>query len=145
MKQLNKFSKVLKVTGVVLILVSVALWIYSLANTSGPWGALKNALNSVEEGTTLADRLAFDNSYFKAMSRASANRELDQDTRIREVRPYFERWFSRLETGFEKRCAAVREESIRWLTEEFDASSFLTRLESLEDLIADLDQALSAV
>ena len=134
MKQLNKFSKVLKVAGIVLILVSVVLWIYSLANTGSPWNTLKNALNSVDEGTNLADRLAFDNSYFKAMSRAAANRDLEPEARAQEIRPYFERWFSRLEAGFEKRKAAVREESLRWLNEEFDASAFLTRLESLEDM-----------
>ncbi len=134
MKQLNKFSKGLKVAGVVLILISVALWIYSLANTGGPWNSIKGMLSSVDEGTNLTDRLAFDNRYFEAMSRAAANRDLDPEARARELKPYFDRWFSRVETGFEKRKVAVREENLRWLTEDFDASAFLTRLESLEEM-----------
>ena len=74
MKQLNKFSKGLKVAGVVLILVSLALWIYSLANTGGQWGALKAAVENAGGRTAAFDRIAFDRSYFDALSVAAGSR-----------------------------------------------------------------------
>ena len=134
MKQLNRFSRVLKVIGIVLICVAVAIWLYVLANTGKPWNALNTTLTSNDIRTNLIDRFAFDERFFSALSEAAANREADADTRIGQAKVWFTRWFEKLEAVGAAKDAAAFEEGIRYIREDLDAAAFLGRLENIEEL-----------
>ena len=69
MKTVKRISGLLRVIGVVLVLVSIALWLYSLANTGGSWNTLKTALNNAGVQTGFLDRIRFDSRYFGAVPR----------------------------------------------------------------------------
>ena len=86
MKQLRKFSTVLKVTGIVLICCAAAMWLYSLANTGSSWTTLRNAVNSVGSKTEFGDRLRFDNRFFLALSNATTSRNQPEEARTEALR-----------------------------------------------------------
>ena len=134
MKQLRKFSTVLKVTGIVLICCAAAMWLYSLANTGSSWTTLRNAVNSVGSKTEFGDRLRFDNRFFLALSNATTSRSQPEEARTEALTPYFERWFSKLDAADESYRNETRRQTADWLNGEFDAATFASRLEALEDM-----------
>ncbi len=133
MKQLNRFSRLLKVIGIALIFVAVALWLYVLANTGKPWNALRTALNSASVQTDITDRFILDERFFGAMSEAAANRGEDAEIRTQKAEAWFSRWFDRLDAQEAASKKADVENGIRYL-QEMDADAYLARLENIEEL-----------
>ena len=134
MKQLNRFSKILKVIGIALICVSVIFWLYALANTGAPWTAVRSALNNISVSTNAVDRLTFDDSYFSALSISSSNRDKDIQNRVEQVRPLFARWFGSLEKNEEAQKQAVIDQTLVYLDKNVDAQGFIDGLARLETL-----------
>ena len=70
MKAVNRASRILKIAGVTLILISLVLALYALLNTGKGWGAMN-------EGTAFPynffDKLRFDDDYLSALSAAAAD------------------------------------------------------------------------
>ena len=133
MKQLNRFSRLLKVIGIALIFVAVALWLYVLANTGKPWNALRTALNSASVQTDITDRFILDERFFGAMGEAAANRGEDAEIRTQKAEAWFSRWFDRLDAQEAASKKADVENGIRYL-QEMDADAYLARLENIEEL-----------
>ena len=74
MKAVNRISFILKVTGIVLILVSLVLGLYALLNTGKGWEAISQEMTRYATGSSgLIEKLRFEDGYLSALSAAAAN------------------------------------------------------------------------
>ena len=133
MKGVNRISGVLRVIGIVLIIVSVVLWLYSLINVGGDWNALRGTASRYGVSMNPVDRMSFDGSYFGALSQA-AREGASAQGREERIAPFFRRYFSRMETGYAAQRQDIAEEICRWFEEDFDAQAFIERESSAEAL-----------
>ena len=133
-KLFNKISTVLRVIGVVLICLGIVLWLYNLANTGGAWNSLSGGLRSAGVETGAVDRLAFDRSYFTALSQSVGKAGQDPQARRDAIRPLFSRWFDKLDAVQAAADEETQRAAVAWLNDEVDAEAFLERLESVEEM-----------
>ena len=134
MKTVHRLSSILKVTGIVLILVSLVLGLYALLNTGAAWSAMNDGLARMGLSAGPGDRFVFDDRVLGAMSQASASRAQKQEAREEEIRPFFSRWFSRMERTERDAEAETVSGAIRWMREEADWEALRTRLDSMDEL-----------
>ena len=134
MKAINRIASILKVIGIVLILVSLVLGLYALINTGGTWGALNDGLARVGLRSGFGERFVFDDRFISALSRASTTRGEPEAARLEAIRPYFSRWFSRMETTLQAAEAETVKTGIAFLTDEMDWQAYHERLDSMEEL-----------
>ena len=133
MKTVKRISGLLRVIGVVLVLVSIALWLYSLANTGGSWNTLKTALNNAGVQTGFLDRIRFDSRYFGALSDAAGHKDLEPSAQAARLEKYFEGWSNQAEKALAASDAEALEAAYRWFEEEFDTAAFSERYAQMED------------
>ncbi len=133
MKTINRASFVLKVIGIVLILLSLVLGLYALLNTGGAWNALNSGLARYGVSTGFGEKLIFDDRYLSALSQIAAQQGQPNEIRAETARPWFDRWFSRARQNAANLERQTQLETIRWLTEDFDAQAFQERFDAMED------------
>ena len=134
MKAIHRFSSVLKAAGIVLILISMVLGLYALLNTGALWATLTDAMGRANLNPGVGERFVFDDRVLSAMSRASTTRNQNEESRQESIRPFFRRWFSRLEGAEAAAETSIVQDTIRWLEEEADWQQLQERLNSLEML-----------
>ena len=135
MKTVNRISFILKVTGIVLIVVSLVLGLYALLNTGKGWEAINQEMARYNLGSSrLAEKLRFEDGYLSALSAAAANGRSERE-RTAAAAPKLRRWFEAAEKAAQDEEARIRQETVHWLNEDFDAAAFGEKLDAMEDLL----------
>ena len=135
MRGAHRISSILKVMGIVLILISMVFGLYALLNTGGAWTSMKDSgLARVGQSAGFGERFVFDERFLSALSRASGTKTLTEAERLEAVRPFFARWFGRIENA----QAAKEQETVMagldWLQKGMDGQAMLKRLTSMEEM-----------
>ena len=134
MKAVNRISFILKVTGIVLILVSLVLGLYALLNTGKGWEAINQEMTRYGLGSSgLVEKLRFDDGYLSALSAAAADGRSETE-RAAAAAPKLSRWFGAAEKAGLAEETKNQQETLRWLNEDFDSAAFKERLEAMEGL-----------
>ena len=133
MKIGRRMAGILRRTGITLILIALVLGLYNVINIGGAWTPLNNRMAAEGVSSGAMDRLAFDDAYFSALSRAFASRGEKSENRAEALRPFFARHFTRLREAEQEARAAQAQETLTWLAGEADLDALLARAESLED------------
>ena len=135
MKAVNRISFILKVTGIVLIVVSLVLGLYALLNTGKGWEAINQEMARYQQNASgLAEKLRFEDGYLSALSAAAADGRSEKE-RTAAAAPKLRRWFGKAEKAAQEEETKIQQETIRWLNEDFDSAAFRERLEAMEDLL----------
>ena len=134
MKAVNRISFILKVAGIVLILLSLVLGIYTLLNTGKGWNAISQEMSRYNAGLNgFIDKVRFDDAYLSALSAAAADNRSNEE-RAETARPKLSRWFDAAEKAAAQEEQQIQQNTVRWLNEDFDSAAFMERLEAMEDL-----------
>ena len=147
-KAVNLISRIVRIIGIVLILVSLVLFLYAAINTGGRWGELDKDMKSFGVDLNLIDRARFDDRLFSAMSavarenasggKSTATGDLSQEQIEKMGRiavPYFSPYYDRARSGLTAYYAEESEEVYRWFETEFDAEAFLAENENIEAVL----------
>ena len=97
MKAVHRTSYILKVTGIVLIILSLVLGLYALINTGAAKGSLNQGMDRFGAADKMTDSLAFDRAFFGALSKSAGNMNEKEDVRLSAIGNYFSSWFRRAE------------------------------------------------
>ena len=135
MRAAHRISSILKVMGIVLILVSMVFGLYALLNTGSAWRTMKDTgMARSGQSAGFGERFVFDERFLSALSRASGTKMLAETERLEAIRPFFARWFARIE----KAQAADEQKTVKaglnWLQNGMDGQAMLDRLSSMEEM-----------
>ena len=133
MKAIYRISRVLKIAGVVLILLSLVLGLYALINTGAARQAMNQGMARHGASGNLVDTLAFDRHFFGAMSLSSNNRNQSEQSRLSTIAPYFRRWFDRMESAVRAQEADVQKSTAEWLSRQSMDSLGLSAMEEQQE------------
>ena len=97
MKAVHRASYILKVTGTVLIILSLVLGLYALINTGAAKGSLNQGMDRFGAADRMTDNLAFDRAFFGALSKSAGNMNRNEDVRMAAIENDFRSWFRRAE------------------------------------------------
>ena len=135
MKIVNRASFIMKVTGIVLILLSLVLGLYALLNTGKGYEAISQEMSRYSLSTSgIVEKIRFDDGYLSALG-AAADGSRSEDERINAARPKLKRWFGAIEKAAADSELDQQRDTVRWLNEDFDSAAFMERLETMEDLL----------
>ena len=134
MKAVNRISFILKITGVVLIVISLVLGLYALLNTGKGWEAMNQEMARYGVNSAgLIEKLRFEDGYLSALSAAAADGRSEK-VRAAAAAPKLRRWFGAAEKAALDEEAGFQKETLRWLNDDFDSAAFKERLEAMEGL-----------
>ena len=135
MKAVNRASFIMKVTGIVLILLSLVLGLYALLNTGKGYEAMNQEMSRYSlSASGIIEKIRFDDGYLSALS-AAADGSRSEDERMNGARPKLRHWFGAIEKSAAEGELAEQKKTIRWLNEDFDSAAFRERLDTMEDLL----------
>ena len=132
MKAVKRIAGVLRVVGIVLLFLAVAMTIYILATGTAPWNEMAGQLKQHGLNAGGLTRIEFDNAYYSALSEASGNRDKISATRTTAAAAHFE--------GFAEKVAAKDAETDQQTVEavyaainEIDPAAFAEAYAERED------------
>ena len=132
MKAIKRIAGILRIVGIVLLFLAVAMTIYILATGTAPWKEMSGQLSQHGVSTGGIARIQFDQAYYSALSEASGNRDQISRVRTAAVLKHFE--------GFAESVAAMDAETeqqtiadVYAAMDELDATAFLEAYELRED------------
>ena len=133
MRQLKKFSGVLRFVGVVLVALSLVLLIYSTTTDRTEWAKFRQQLLQKGVQPNIVDRFTFSKAYYGALASARDTVSTPGMTRVTAITGHF--------ASFSKRVKALEQEAFDQTTREvedyiinqFDHEEFLRRFELMED------------
>ena len=97
MKAVNRASFIMKVTGIVLILLSLVLGLYALLNTGKGYEAMNQEMSRYSlSASGIIEKIRFDDGYLSALS-AAADGSRSEDERMNGARPKLRHWFGAIE------------------------------------------------
>ena len=135
MKAVNRASFIMKVTGIVLILLSLVLGLYALLNTGKGYEAMNQEMSRYSlSASGIIEKIRFDDGYLSALS-AAADGSRSEEERMNGARPKLRHWFGAIEKSAAEGELAEQKKTIRWLNEDFDSAAFRERLDTMEDLL----------
>ena len=143
-KAVNLVSRIVRIIGIVLIVISLVLFLYAVINTGSRWGELSADMDSFDVKTNIFDRLRFDDQLFTSMSNTvRKNVELElglndtptpqqQEALDAEVSPQFDEYYQRAKDGLTAHYANETEEVRAWFANEFDTAAFIQENSNIE-------------
>ena len=143
MKPVIRISRTLKIIGIVLILLSLVLGLYTVLNTRDGWKKINEGMNLFGEKTGFFDKLAFDDQFLTGLSKMAAIPAADKKDeaaaekvkteRKEAARPVFTSLFSKIENAQENYEKRIQEEAVRFLTEDLDAQKYVDWCEEIRE------------
>ena len=133
MKAVQRTSRVLKAAGIVLIILSLVLGLYSLINTGASREALNQGMTRFNAEGRITDYFAFDRSFFQALSRSADNRSLPEEERLEAIDTDFKSWFGRMENTVRTGEKDIQAALAAWLEKQTPDSLGLAEMEELEE------------
>ena len=130
MRQVKKFSDILRSVGVVLLLLGLVLTIYATATGGAAWKTFSTGLSASGMKPNLVERIRFNDAYFSAMAGARQDMEELASVRTANAISCFE--------GFSKRAAAAEQKLDAQNAQELE-TYFDTELD-IEPLVARFEQ-----
>lgn len=134
MKIVNRASFVMKVAGIVLVILSLVLGFYAALNTGKGWEAMQAGLARYGVSTSsIMQKIRFDDGYLSALSAAAADGRTEE-ARREAAAGKLGLWFGKAEQAAAQMETTAQQETLRWLEEDFDASAYREKLDSMENL-----------
>ena len=140
MKIINRISGILKAAGWTIILIALALTVYSISSNQSEWGNVNQALKNSGASTGLVDRLKFDDAYFSAMAEAQLSDVKATSLRNEAARAHFAYLAEEAAASVGEADQALAEERLNYLANEFDFAKYVADFERREGL-ADAQEA----
>ena len=133
MKAVKRIAGILRVVGIVLLFLAVAMTIYILATGTAPWNEMASQLRQHGMSAGGLTRIQFDSAYYSALSEAATNRTgLTSVVRTNAAVSHFD--------GFAEKVAAKDAENeeqavadVYAALNEMDAAAFVEAYEARED------------
>ncbi len=132
MKAMKRFCRILRMTGVVLVIVALVFALYSMLNTGKPWGSLSTRMNQEGVQTGFIDRLLFDDRVLSALSDAVSTKSQNPEQRAAALEKYFAAYTEKVSRKLQADEQTTVEDFYRWLEEDFDPQAFLARYELMD-------------
>ena len=135
MKAGRKIASALRIIGWVLIGLAVAVSIYTLATSGGPWGSFNSTFKAEDENLNIFDRVRFGRQYYSALNDAAKTKGQVETLRVNSIRSYFSDWEGRLAEAKAKNALNRAEEFYTGNADSLtadDAKEFLTWFEQVE-------------
>ncbi len=146
-KAVNFTSRVLKIIGTVLVLISLVLFLYAVINTGGRWGELNNDMAAFHVETGIFDRIRFDNQFFSSLSTATrviAEEGMDSHGQLSDdqasvladaIGPYFKPSYDKARANVNTAYAEEDEAVYRWFEEEMDIDAIIEAGDDIEAIL----------
>ena len=132
MKAVKRIAGALRVIGIVLLFIAVAMTIYILATGTSPWSDTAAQLRQYGVNTGSVTRIEFDTAYYTALSEAAVNRTQTSATRAAAAVKHFDRFADKVNAKASE-MDQQRVDEIYAAIEAMDAAAFAEAYEARED------------
>ena len=141
MRQVKKFSDILRSVGVVLLLLGLVLTIYATATGGAAWKTFSTGLSASGMKPNLVERIRFNDAYFSAM--AGARRDMEELASVRTANAIgcFEGFSRRAAAAEQKLDAQNAQELETYFDTELDIEPLVARF-AQRDSLKELTQLL---
>ena len=132
MKAIKRIAGVMRVVGIVLLFLAVAMTIYILATGTAPWNEFAAQLKQHGVSTSGVTRIQFDSAYYGALSEAAVNRGELNKTRTGNATAHFDGFAAKVS---DQEAAAEEQivSDVYAAIDEMDPAAFVEAYELRED------------
>jgi len=130
MRKVKNVSSVLRVTGIILVILSMVLLIYATSNNGREWSEFRSILNRSNANIRIWDRFSFNHSYYMALRSALVVPDVATSTRSLDAASHFSGFLQNAEAGEQDALNQQAQELTNWFNSEFDTEAFLTKYNS---------------
>jgi len=132
-KSVNRISNILKITGVVLVLLSLVMWFYLLTTGGSARNSLMSMLHTSGVETNALDSMLVDRVNYTAMADIVQDKTIGAQTRANAIKPYYADYAVRAAEGEKRLREEAAQATVTRYENEFDYAAFLERYASMDD------------